>query len=161
MHKITLLFGSNLGNSKKYIQDAIAELALHTGPNIFTSGMYASEPWGFESKNSFVNQAAIIDTDLNPVEILRIIQKIEAKLGRVRRYRSYTDRTIDIDILFYDNNIIETEELIIPHPRLTERKFVLTPLAELMPDFQHPVYLKTIRQLLLECTDVSEIKRIE
>lgn len=161
MHKITLLFGSNLGNSKKYIQDAIAELALHTGSNIFTSGMYASEPWGFESKNSFVNQAAILDTELNPVEILHIIQKIESKLGRVRRYRSYTDRTIDIDILFYDDNIIETEELIIPHPRLAERKFVLTPLVELMPDFQHPIYHKTIHQLLLECTDVSEIKRIE
>lgn len=161
MHKITLLFGSNLGNSKKYIQDAIAEFSLYTKPDISKSSLYMSDSWGFKSKNKFINQVVIMETEYGPFEILHIIQTIELKLGRMRNAKSYTDRTIDIDILFYDNDIIETKELIVPHPRMACRKFALVPLAELIPEYVHPVFKKNIRELLLECPDDSEILKLQ
>lgn len=160
MTKIYLLLGGNLGDKKKVFSDAWSLLSQRLGRITSQSAVYETEPWGFESTDLFWNQVLEIDTALSPEEILRQTQLTELDLGRVRKENQYNSRILDIDILFYGDQLIETENLVIPHPRIQERKFALIPLCEIAPDLIHPVFQKSSRQLLEECTDSLKVEKI-
>ena len=161
MAKLYLLLGGNLGDKETIFSDVKRLLKEKVGEITARSDIYETEPWGFESEDMFWNQALEISTSLSPLEVLRETQQTETELGRIRKSDRYDSRMIDIDMLFYDNQIIELENLTVPHPRILERKFVLMPLAEIAPTFIHPIFKKTIGQLLLECTDNLRVEKIK
>jgi 2-amino-4-hydroxy-6-hydroxymethyldihydropteridine diphosphokinase len=153
-----LELGGNMGNRKELINKAIAALTKKCSI-IARSSIYETAPWGFTAENNFYNQVIKIKTDLNPVQLLKVTQNIETKLGRVRTDTQYISRTMDIDILFFNNDIIENKILTIPHPQIHRRKFVLIPLHEIEPDFIHPQKKITVTDMLNQCTDTSECKK--
>ena len=161
MAKLYLLLGGNLGDKETIFSDVKRLLKEKVGEITARSNIYETEPWGFESEDMFWNQALEISTSLSPLEVLCETQQSEAELGRIRKSDQYDSRMIDIDILFFDNQIIELENLTVPHPRILERKFVLMPLAEIAPTLVHPIFQKTIGQLLLECTDNLRVEKIK
>ena len=147
---VYLSLGSNLGDRVGYLQQATSLLSAVSDIKIVaTSSFYESEPWQMNSENWFVNAIVQISTSLTPDELLKECQRIEAQLGRKRDLNSknYIDRTIDIDILFYNKDIINEENLVIPHKFVHLRAFTLVPLLELIPNFEHPVLHKTITEL--------------
>jgi 2-amino-4-hydroxy-6-hydroxymethyldihydropteridine diphosphokinase len=146
-HTVYLLTGSNLGDRKSYLAKAKQSLCESVGELLVESSIYESEPWGFVSDNAFLNQVLMYETTLRPHEILKIAGDIEAENGRIHS-SEYSSRNLDIDILFYDNMILNTPDLIIPHPRLHQRKFTLLPLSEIAPNLNHPVLELNIKQLL-------------
>ena len=160
MPKVYLILGGNLGDRCKYLKEARGLIEKSIGKVVCCSSCYETEPWGFVHENLFLNQAVEVETSLSPFEILNSIKVIETSLGRIRGKERFNARTIDIDILFYDNLIINLPELIIPHPEMTNRRFVLSPLVEIAPDFVHPVLNKTIQQLLSECQDVCKVVKV-
>lgn len=138
IHKIYLGLGSNLGNKEENLKKALELLSEKIGDITAVSSFYTSAPQGFISENSFLNAAVSIHTKLSPFALLDETRKIEKQMGRKQKTRkAYTDRIIDIDILFYDDLIIDTPELTIPHPHIAEREFVLVPLAEIAPEMGH------------------------
>jgi len=132
--EIYIGLGSNLGNKKLHLQTAIDEIEKRIGHVVRQSAFIESEPWGFESDNTFVNAVIAVDTDMTPTDVLKETQKIEREMGRTHKSVNghYADRTIDIDILLFGNMEIDTPELTIPHPRMNERDFVIVPLREIM-----------------------------
>ena len=152
MSKVYLSIGSNKGNRSVLINKAIDEIEKKIGTIISRSSIYQSKSWGFDS-NDFYNLSLLIDTDIEPKSLLINLKKIEKSMGREDIDGSYSDRFIDIDILFYDNIIIDSEDLKIPHPKIEIRKFVLVPMLEIADDYVHPILNKTIRQLDNECDD--------
>lgn len=157
-HIVYLSLGSNIEPREQNLQTAIELIRKHyeVGNDLLISPMYESEPWGFHTKTKFLNLCIQVKTEKSPLEILKINQIIENILGRKpKKSDKYESRPIDIDILFFDNQIIYTEELIVPHPHLEKRRFVLVPLNDLTISLLHPVLLKTIRQLTETCTDES------
>lgn len=160
MIKLYILLGGNLGNKQKVFSDARARLNQQVGTITNQSAVYETEPWGFESPDLFWNQAIGIQTNLSADEVLIQTKQIEQELGRIRKEHQYSSRMIDIDILFYGDQIINRENLIIPHPRIQERKFALVPLNEIAPELIHPVFHKSIRQLLEESTDPLKVSPI-
>lgn len=158
MQTVTI-FGSNSGDKYQIIKRATSILSS-AGQILMASSFYETEPWGFESKENFLNQVIVFETSLPPLDFLHCCLETEKQLGRIRNPLGprYSSRPIDIDLLFCESKIMDTPELVLPHPRLTERNFVLTPLAEIMPGFVHPVLGKTIAQLLSECPDKSMVK---
>ena len=161
MIKLYLLLGGNLGNKQQVFAEARTRLEKHVGPISVHSAIYETEPWGFESEDLFWNQALELKTTLSPEEVLKQTQLIELELGRIRKEKQYDSRIIDIDILFFGDQIIKTANLTVPHPRIQERKFALVPLCEIAADFIHPLFQKSIRELLNECPDQLKVKRIE
>lgn len=135
MHTVYLGLGTNLGDKEANLNMAVEEIGKRVGEVISLSAFYASEPWGFESENSFLNAACCIRTGLEPVEVLHVTQEIERLLGRLKKsvHGIYSDRIIDIDILLYDDLRMDTPELTIPHPLMWERDFVMIPLREIAP----------------------------
>ena len=135
MHQVYLGLGTNLGDKEANLKAAIEEIRKRVGEIASLSAFYASEPWGFESENSFLNAVCCVMSDLSPMEILSIAQEIERELGRKTKSVGgiYSDRMIDIDILLYDDLRIHTPELTIPHPLMWERDFVMIPLREIAP----------------------------
>jgi len=160
MIKLYILLGGNLGDKQLIFSEARAMLSQQVGTITNQSAIYETEPWGFESTDIFWNQAIEISTDLSPEEVLPQTQQIEQALGRIRKANQYNSRTIDIDILFYDDQIIQTKNLVVPHPRIQERKFALAPLSEINPELIHPIFLKNIQQLLEECTDPLKVEKV-
>lgn len=152
MSKVYLSIGSNKGNRSLLINKAIDEIEKKIGIIISRSSIYQSKSWGFDS-NDFYNLCLLIDTDILPKSLLINLKKIEKSMGREDIYGSYSDRFIDIDILFYDNIIKDLEDLKIPHPKIEIRKFVLVPMLEIAYDYVHPILNKTIRELDNECSD--------
>ena len=146
---VYLSLRSNLGDRISFIQQAVMQLSsLHNTELVRTSSFYETEPWSTDTKNWFVNAVVELKTTLTPHELLDECMRIEQQLGRKRENNDdYSDRTIDIDILFYKNEIISEDDLIIPHKFLHLRAFVLVPLLELIPNFVHPVINKTITEL--------------
>lgn len=146
---VYLSLGSNYGDRIGYVQQATSLLnAAECISLIRTSAFYETEPWGMDSENWFVNAVVEIKTTLSPQELLAECQRVELQLGRKRTDgKEYSDRTIDIDILFYNKEIINEEMLIIPHKFVHLRAFTLVPLLELIPNFEHPVLHKTIAEL--------------
>uniref|UniRef100_A0A7C4AIL8 2-amino-4-hydroxy-6-hydroxymethyldihydropteridine pyrophosphokinase n=1 Tax=Thermodesulfovibrio aggregans TaxID=86166 RepID=A0A7C4AIL8_9BACT len=147
MHKVYLLLGSNIGDRKKNIEIALSELK-HCGLIISKiSSMYNTSPWGYIEQPEFLNVALECFTSLQPFDLLKEIKKIEKKMGRVDTVK-YGPRIIDIDIIFYDDLILKSEELTIPHPLMHERLFVLKPLSEIAPDFVHPELKQSVKELI-------------
>ena len=146
---VYLSLGSNLGDRVGYIQQATSLLSMHENINIVaTSSFYESEPWKMNSDNWFVNAIVQISTNLSPEELLDECQRIEYQLGRpANRSANYSDRTIDIDIISYDNLILNNERLTIPHKHFHKRAFVLVPMLEIADDFVHPFFGKTVESL--------------
>lgn len=150
MAKVYLGLGTNLGDKETNLKVAIEEIDKRIGKVISLSACHVTEPWGFESSHSFLNAVCMADTMLTPQEVLRITQTIECDLGRLKKSVNgqYSDRLIDIDILLYDNLVICTPELNIPHPLMHLRKFVMIPMAEIAPEIMHPTLHRTIQELL-------------
>ncbi len=152
MSKVYLSIGSNKGNRSVLINKAIDEIEKKVGIIISRSSIYQSKSWGFDS-NDFYNLCLLIDTDIMPKSLLINLKKIEKSMGREDIDGSYSDRFIDIDILFYDNIITDSEDLKIPHPKIEIRKFVLVPMLEIADDYVHPILNKTIKELYNDCSD--------
>jgi 2-amino-4-hydroxy-6-hydroxymethyldihydropteridine diphosphokinase len=161
MAEVYLSLGSNLGDKKNYINSAISLLSQNNGIIISKrSSVFETEPVGNKRQPNFFNAALKITTSIQPSELLNVCKKIEEKLGRVKRPRWY-EREIDLDILFYDNLILNTGDLIIPHPEIYYRRFVLEPLDQIALNFICPKTNKSIHTLLKECVDNSLVKKIE
>jgi 2-amino-4-hydroxy-6-hydroxymethyldihydropteridine diphosphokinase len=149
MALVYLGLGTNLGEKERNLKDAIISLSQEVGFVIRSSTFYVSKPWGFESDNDFLNAVVLVDTTLTPFDVLSKTQEIEKSLGRTAKtINGYSDRLIDIDILLYDNLIIDQPTLKIPHPLIAERDFVIIPLSEIAPDLVHPVFGRKIAELL-------------
>ncbi|MDR2382546.1 MAG: 2-amino-4-hydroxy-6-hydroxymethyldihydropteridine diphosphokinase, partial [Prevotellaceae bacterium] len=159
--KVYLLTGSNLGDRKSFLKNAKQSLCNSVGVLLNESSVYESEPWGFASENAFLNQVLLFETVLSPNEILQIIGVIETENGRMRTEYGYSSRNLDIDILFYDNLILNSTDLTIPHPMLHKRRFTLLPLAEIAHDFIHPVFKINISDLLEKCEDSGKVALYE
>jgi 2-amino-4-hydroxy-6-hydroxymethyldihydropteridine diphosphokinase len=145
-HIVYLALGSNMGNRLANLKAAISNLTpqMHVRKK---SSVYETPPWGFTDQAAFLNQVVKVETYLNPEVLLAHLKRLESALGRVPSFEN-GPRLIDIDILFFDDVVMDTPLLVIPHPRLHERAFVLVPLADLGPDLVHPVLRKTVSELL-------------
>ena len=161
MNKVILGIGGNLGDRLENIETAIKLIEKNISKPQKISPIYISEPWGFYHFRYFTNAVIEIETYLSPTEILKIAKNIETIMKRKKTKTSYEGRTMDIDILFYNNDILNLENLIIPHRLLHERLFVLLPLMDIVPNFIHPVFQKNIAELLQECNDKSKIRKIK
>jgi 2-amino-4-hydroxy-6-hydroxymethyldihydropteridine diphosphokinase len=159
MHTIYLLLGSNMGNSKAQLLSAKKNISTDIGNIKAASSLYSTAAWGNTNQADFLNQVLIVETTLTAAVILKSVLTIEKKMGRVRTIKN-APRIIDIDILFFNSAIIETKHLTVPHPEIQNRRFVLTPLAELSVDFVHPILKKSINQLLIECNDGLNVQKI-
>lgn len=142
--------GTNLGNKDENLNGAVEYIRERVGRIDSLSAFYVTEPWGFKSEYSFLNAVCSVATDISPIELLYITKEIEKEMGRNRKSvdKIYCDRIIDIDILLYDDLIMQSEELTIPHPIMTERDFVMIPLAEIAPELVHPVLKKKMKEFL-------------
>jgi 2-amino-4-hydroxy-6-hydroxymethyldihydropteridine diphosphokinase len=158
MNKIYLLLGSNQQNPQKQLQLAQKLIAKKIGPIKRKSAIYQTAAWGNTNQPDFLNQIIVVETKLPAQQIMQIILQIEKKMGRLRTVKN-APRIIDIDILFFNKEIINEEQLIVPHPQLQNRRFVLVPLNELSPNFKHPVVKKTIHHLFIHCPDKLNVKK--
>lgn len=154
-----LLLGSNSGDRLAYLKQASIAVDKIAGPVTLSSSVYETEPWGFEDSTPFLNQVLEIRTNMPAAELMEKILAAETLLGRRRSpgEPGYASRTIDIDLLFYGNHIIDQPGLTIPHPRLHQRRFTLMPLAEIAPDLFHPVLKSTIVHLESICPDKLKV----
>ena len=150
MTRCFILFGSNQGDKQALLERACALINNRCGMLVERSSAYITEPWGFEAEEWFLNELLVVETELTPDELMDKLLEIEAELGRVRHpeKEGYCSRTVDLDILYYGNQIINTEKVTAPHPRLHLRKFALMPLCEIIPDFLHPIFNLSQTQLL-------------
>lgn len=158
MNKTYLLLGSNMGNSQRQLSKAVGLIEKKIGKVLRQSGLYATAAWGNTNQPDFLNQVIIIETGLTAQQTMQTILSIEKKMGRVRTVKN-APRIIDIDILFFNKEIIQQEQLTIPHPELQNRRFVLVPLNQLSPNFRHPVLKKTIHHLFIHCPDKLNVKK--
>ena len=156
MNKVYLQLGSNLGERAKVISDAVKKISESIGKVNTLSQVYESTPWRVDGQANYLNQIIEVKTIFSAQDILAAILKIEKDLGRVR-IEKWGERLIDIDIIFFNNDIIETAELCIPHRHMHERNFVLVPLHEIAPNFFHPKYKKTVAQLYNESRDSEKV----
>ena len=160
MSKVYFSIGSNKGNRSQLINEAIDKIDISIGKVEQKSSIYETQSWGFKS-NNFFNVCLLIESSLSLESIFNKILKIEKDMGRLKSGNKYSDRCIDIDILFVEDIIVNSKNLIIPHPRLHLRKFVLTPMLEIASDLIHPILNKSIKQLELECDDNDQPKKID
>ena len=151
-----LLLGANLNDRAQTLRRATGLIAERIGKVIQQSELYETAPWGITDQPAFLNQVLAIETTLEPEAVLVHTQGIEQELGRIRREK-WGARVIDIDILYYNDRVIQSETLTIPHPYLHKRRFTLVPLAEIAPGFVHPLLQKTTTELLAECEDPGEV----
>ena len=148
---VYLGLGTNLGDKEQNLRMSIKKIEERIGNVVSLSAFYATAPWGFSSENSFLNAAVCVETTLLPLQVLEETQRIERELGRTEKSVNglYADRLIDIDLLLYDDRVMDAEGLILPHPLMTERRFVMETLSEIAPDVVHPVLHKTMKELFI------------
>ncbi|MFD2571597.1 2-amino-4-hydroxy-6-hydroxymethyldihydropteridine diphosphokinase [Spirosoma soli] len=151
-----LLLGANLGNRALTLRKTVSLINERIGVVTQQSELYETAPWGVTDQPAFLNQVLVVETTLGPEAVLEQTKAIEQELGRVRLER-WGARKIDIDLLYYDQLILQTDTLTIPHPYLHQRRFTLVPLAEVAPNFVHPILQKTNAELLAECDDLNEV----
>ena len=159
MNKVYLLLGSNMGQSEALLNTARTSIAKALGEIIRQSSLYKTAAWGNTQQPPFLNQVLVVATEIAPMPCLEKLLAIEANMGRVRTFKN-APRVIDIDMLYYNKLQLNTPALILPHPAIAQRRFVLTPLNEIAPAFVHPVYATTNHQLLKQCDDPLEVKKI-
>ena len=157
MNQVYLQLGSNLGARENFLQTARDFISEELGLIEEISKIYESTPWGVDGQGCFLNQVLLLSTSIGPHDLLKLILTIEKKIGRIR-IEKWGERVIDIDILLYNNDIIETIDLCIPHKYLSKRRFVLIPLCEIAENLNHPKYNKTILELLNECIDEEKVE---
>lgn len=157
MNKAYLLLGGNEGNRYKWLDKGLTLIEEKCGNISLQSPMYETAAWGLEEQPAFLNMAVCVETTFRPLQLLKQVQEIEAELGRQRTVK-WGQRTLDIDILFYNDEVIDLPELKVPHPFLQERRFALVPLNDIAAEKVHPVYKKNIADLLSECPDKLEVK---
>ncbi len=160
MPKLYLLLGGNLGDRIVYLRQASESIGAQVGGITAASKLYETAAWGKTDQPNFLNQVLEVQTEQPPEQVLQTINHIEQELGRVRQ-EHWGARVIDIDILFYDQLVLQTQRLTIPHPQLHLRRFTLLPLAEIAPELMHPVLGKNIDQLLEDCPDELEVWEFE
>jgi len=160
MNKAYLLIGGNLGDRNKNLNEAIEHIARKCGVIIKQSSLYDTAAWGKTDQSAFLNQALVLQTELTPAELMKKLLGIEKKMGRQRKEKN-DPRIIDIDILFFDDEILDTKLLTLPHPQIQNRRFALVPLMEIAADLIHPIFKKTISTLLKECPDKLEVKKLK
>ncbi|MFD2935780.1 2-amino-4-hydroxy-6-hydroxymethyldihydropteridine diphosphokinase [Spirosoma flavum] len=153
---IFLLLGANLGDRVQTLRRATDLVAVRVGTVVHQSSLYETAPWGLTDQPTYLNQVLAVETSLEPEDVLSRTQTIEQELGRIR-LEKWGARIIDIDILYYDQRVLQTDTLTIPHPFLHQRRFTLVPLAEIAPNFLHPILQRTSLELLEECSDRSEV----
>lgn len=159
MNVAYLCLGGNLGDRESSIDKAILKINEVAGEISAISKIYETEAWGVTNQNAYLNICVELKTKLDPESLIKAMLKVEHDLGRERNlYHTYEPRTIDIDILFYNDDVLEFDHLTVPHPRLHLRKFVLIPLNDIATGLMHPVFQKTVNELLSECSDTSEVK---
>ncbi len=157
MARIYISTGSNLGDRLEFLQQGLDAVAQHIGEVLKVSSVVETPALGFDG-NSFLNACFLVETQLLPEQVMQNLLKIEKEYGRIRSsVKGYKNRTLDLDLLFYDDEIVQTENLSLPHPELQKRRFVLQPLAEIALDKIHPVLQKTVAVLLKSCDDNTPI----
>lgn len=156
---IFLLIGTNLGDRYLNIKVAVQKIAEKTGEIVKTSSVYETAAWGKTDQPNFFNLALQITTKKNPYELLKVLQSIEKDMGRIR-IKKWEERIIDIDILYFADEVIDTPELVIPHPEIKNRRFALEPVVEIAADLIHPVLKKSNQQLLNECQDDLNVRKV-
>ncbi|UXX78341.1 2-amino-4-hydroxy-6-hydroxymethyldihydropteridine diphosphokinase [Reichenbachiella carrageenanivorans] len=159
MNQCFLLLGTNIGDKAHNLLQAREYIIERIGEIIKPSAIYQTSAWGKEDQDDFYNQVLCIQTALSPMDLLVECLAIEKDLGRIR-FERWGERLIDIDILYFENEVIETEDLKVPHPELQNRRFTLIPLVELAPDYTHPKMNQTNKHLLACCTDPLEVVKI-
>lgn len=157
MNEIFLITGGNIGNREKNLQTAAGLIQSEIGKIIRSSKIYVTEAWGITDQKSFYNQVHVVESNFSAKEVMENILKIEEEMGRVRTIKNAA-RIIDIDILFFNDDIVNEQNLTIPHPEIINRRFVLSPLNEIASDMIHPVYKKNIHELLAMCKDELKAK---
>lgn len=160
MNRAYLLLGTNLGNKAANLQKALTQLSQKAGSVLKSSAVYETEAWGIEG-DSFLNQVVLLETTLLPDALMEEMLQIESAMGRERSGKGPASRTIDLDILFFNDLVLQSEAVTLPHPRLHLRRFTLVPLNEIAPAHPHPWLGKTVGQLLAECKDLSGVKILE
>jgi len=156
-HKAVIHFGSNKGHRVNKLQKAIHLMEERLGDCIHKSRIYQTAPWGNVKQQDFLNQAIILETYLAPIQLLEQLLGIEEEMGRKRKLH-WGPRLIDLDLVLYDDIVFQNDFLTIPHPRMHIRNFVLIPLLDIIPDWKHPVFHQTMRELLAWCPDDLEVK---
>jgi 2-amino-4-hydroxy-6-hydroxymethyldihydropteridine diphosphokinase len=157
MNTVYVLLGGNKGERLTNIEKAISFIEEIVGPISNKSKIYVTAAWGNTNQPDFYNQVICVSTTLSATELLQSLLSIENKLGRQRGDQKWQARTIDLDILFFNNDIIDSPDLKVPHPYIHERKFTLVPLAEVASNLVHPIFKKSIAVLLEECNDTLEV----
>jgi 2-amino-4-hydroxy-6-hydroxymethyldihydropteridine diphosphokinase len=158
MNKTYLLLGGNTGDRAKNLDKAQRHISSMIGSIIRSSACYETAAWGNTLQPGFLNQVVVVQTKLDAPELMKTILLIEKKMGRIRTLKN-APRNIDIDILFFNRETCNSRNLIIPHPEIQNRRFVLTPLNELSPGLVHPLLKKTVHQLLINCADMLDVKK--
>ena len=157
-HTAYLSIGSNLGERQENLANAIKQIEANCGNIIKASAIYETAAWGNAEQPSFLNQCLVVKTDLSAKKLIKQLLHIERLMGRERKEKM-GPRLIDLDIILMDEEVVFSEFLALPHPHLQDRKFVLLPLAEIAPKAFHPIFNKTVEQLLIECSDVLDVKK--
>ena len=158
MNKTYLLLGSNMGNNKALLSSAAVQIVKKIGSITRKSSLYSTAAWGNSRQPDFLNQVIIVETELTAMQTMQTILNIEKKMGRLRTVKN-APRIIDIDILFFNKEIIDNKDLTVPHPQIQNRRFVLVPLNQLSPNLRHPVLKKSVHQLLIHCPDKLNVKK--
>jgi 2-amino-4-hydroxy-6-hydroxymethyldihydropteridine diphosphokinase len=157
INQVYLLLGSNLGDREKFLSGAIERMERALGKVMARSAVYTTKAWGKQDQNDFLNQAVCLQTPLPAETLMKEVLSIEKEMGRTREQK-WDSRTIDIDILFFNAEVISTPNLTVPHPHLSERMFVLVPLNEIAGSYVHPVLRKSVKTMLQECGDKLEVR---
>lgn len=160
MNTAYILLGSNEGDRLQHLTNALNFIQQEAGNIVKTSAVYTTLAWGYTEQPDFLNQVICIDTSLSAQQLLQTLLSVEKKLGRIRSSTKWMQRIIDLDVLFYNDTIIDSPELKVPHPHLQDRKFVLIPLQEIAPTYVHPLFKKNITTLTAECKDLLEVRKL-
>lgn len=160
MNKAYVSLGTNRGDRLANLKNAANLLSTLAGKIIAVSSIYETPPWKMIDATDFLNQVLLLETNHTAIQLMDILIEIETSMGRVRTTGSYEPRIIDLDILFFNDEIINNEKLTIPHPLIQERRFVLEPMVEIAPEFIHPIFKKSMEELLRECGDKSAIQKL-